>query len=341
MGEARGTGVAFVGVDKAVFCPSMDSFLGALKGVLAAHHVARSPEDLWGFSGLAFRTQVHRTLNPAGLFLRQWDETYPRIVRRLGFDCFSGLRDFYYTEDDLPQLQRGWMGNIERHLGDGLPAIAYGLHGPAFGIINGFDDVTENYRVSTFLDGQLDGPVNAQDLGSHHPPRIFVLIVTSRLEKHDPRAALLEVLRETAAHGTGAERDAKGQPVEVPADLALGGDAFDAWIQALAARNVAPHWGAAVTAGYHLEARALGAAFLRGTAKALLPKHAGALDEAAAHLEREAALLQGVARLFPAAEAHTLDDPQRRLDAAHALTAAKAEHAAALAKLAALVTETP
>lgn len=325
--------MAFVGVDKAVFGPSMDSFLGALQGVLAAHHVARSPEDLWGFSGLAFRTQVHRTLNPAGLFLRQWDETYPRIVRRLGFDCFSGLRDFYYTEDDLPQLQRGWMGNIERHLADGLPAIAYGLHGPAFGIINGFDDATEDYRVSTFLDGQHDAPVNAQDLGSLVPPRIFVLVVTSRLEEHDPRAAFLEVLRETAAHGAGAECDAEGQPVEIPGDLALGSGAFDAWIQALAARNVSPHWGAVVTAGYHLEARTLGAAFLRSTATGLFPEHAGALDEAAAHLEREAALLQGVARLFPAAQAEALEDPQRRIEAAHALTAAKAEHAAALALL--------
>lgn len=333
--------MAFVGVDKAVFSPSMDSFLGALRGVLAAHHVARSPEDLWGFSGLAFRTQVHRTLNPAGLFLRQWDETYPRIVQRMGFDCFSGLRDFYYTEDDLPQLQRGWMGNIERHLEDGLPAIAYGLHGPAFGIINGFDDATEDYRVSTFLDGQRDAPVNAQDLGSLIPPRIFVLIVTSRLEKHDSRAALQEVLRETAAHAAGRECDAKGEPVEIPGDLALAGDAFDAWIQALAARNVAPHWGAAVTAGYHLEARVLGAAFLRGTAKDLLPEHAGVLGEAAAHLERKAAILQGVAKLFPSAQAQALDDPQRRIDAAHGLTAAKAEHAAALAKLAALVTETP
>src|SRR5262245_45721199 len=107
----------------------MDSFLGAAKGAIAVLGEELSFEDLWGLSGLAFRTQVHRTLDPVGLLPRQWDATYSRIMRRLGYECLAGLRDYFYTDDDLRILQGGWMERIDRHLNKGLPAIAFGLHG--------------------------------------------------------------------------------------------------------------------------------------------------------------------------------------------------------------------
>ena len=82
----------------------MDSFLGAAMGVLHSYGETRSLEELWGLSGLAFRTQVHASLAPAGLFLHKWDQTYAGIMRRLGHDCIAGLRNHFYTEDDLGLL---------------------------------------------------------------------------------------------------------------------------------------------------------------------------------------------------------------------------------------------
>ncbi len=315
--------MALISVEGARFAPSMDSFLGAIKGVMKSRGFDLSFEDLWGFSGLAFRMQTHRTLAPVGLLPPKWDETYPAALRRIGWECTAGLRDFFYTDDDLRLLQGGWMGNIERHLEDGLPAISFGLHGPGFGIIYGLDDETELYQVSTFLDGVKDEPISVQDLGSKNPACIFVLIPQDKLNPHDPIEAAWAALASAYAHYTQQERDAKGDLIEVPGDLLRGSGAYQGWIQALASRQVDPHWGAAYTAGYYIEARTYGAAFLKDSARALLASNATALISAAVCFTEEAELLKEVANLFPAGDPSTLEDAERRIKAAHTLQQAQ------------------
>ena len=321
-------------VQGARFVPCMDSFLGAAKGVLAALGEERSFEDLWGFSSRAFRTQIHRTLAPAGLLPRQWDVTYGQVMNRLGFACVAGLRDSFYTQDDLSYLRGGWMRNIEKHLDQGLPAIAYGLHGPAFGMIRGFDDTTEDFMVSTFLDGRCDGPVNVRDLGSSDPPCIFVLIPTGPLHAYDRKAAAREAIGEALAQHLGQERDEQNQLIQVPADLAEGQGAFEAWGVALHEQKVRPHWGAALMAGYYLEARTHGAAFLRQLARNEFPALAEPLVRAAEHLERETAHLTRLAALFPLQDPTALHDAQRIGQALEALRASAQAHAAAMQTLA-------
>ncbi|MCW8132572.1 MAG: hypothetical protein KIS92_19645 [Planctomycetota bacterium] len=326
--------MAFIGVDGAHFHPCMDSFLGAARGVVACLGEELSDADLWGLSGMAFRTQVHRALAPAGLFPRQWDGTYGRVMQRLGYACIAGLRDHFYTQDDISYLRSGWMGNIERHLDLGLPAIAYGLHGPAFGIINGFDDETENFRVSTRFDGAKDAPVNVHELGLTDPPCVFVLISTGPSTDYDRAKAAREALGEALAHHFHQEKDEAGQEVAIPADLATGMDAFEAWGQALHDRKVAPPWSAALTAAYYLEARTHGAAFLRGTAAQLHPRHAETLAKAAQHFDAQAAELQQLAGLFPVRTPAALDDPARVAAAIGHLKKIAAAHEAAMMLLA-------
>jgi len=321
-------------VEGAHFQPCMDSFLGAALGVLNALGEDLSYEELWGLSGMAFRTQVHRELAPAGLFPRQWDETYGAVMQRLGYACSAGLRDHFYTQDDIHYLRRGWMGNLERHLGQGLPAIAYGLHGPAFGIISGFDDETENFRVSTLLDGVKDGPVHVNDLGLTNPPCVFVLIPTGPLHGYDRQAATRAAIAHGLLHHAQQERDEHGQSLAIPPDLATGMDAFEAWGRALNERTVKLSWAPALYAGYYLEARTHGAGFLRKVAQEYFPQHAKHLELAAESCMQQAAKLRELAALFPPQEPHALQDAQKIVAAIGHLQVIAQAHAAAMTALA-------
>jgi len=321
-------------VDNARFQPCMDSFLGAFSGMLAALGDPHDMDELWGLSALGFRTQVHRTLAPAGLFPRQWDETYARILRRAGYDCIAGLRDHFYTPKDLRELQFAWMDTVEKALGDGRPAIAYGLHGPAFGIIRGLDNDSEEYHVSTFMDGRKDEPINVQDVGSQSPPLIFVLIPTGILADYDPFAAAKEALKEAVDHHLGQEKDKNGELLRDPSDLATGTAAYNAWSTAVETALVQPHWGPAYYAGYYAEARSAAAQWLRRIATSVeWQAHSSTLAKAAAHLDNEVECFKKIPELFPFKQPDSIQDPQRRTEASACLRAARAEHIAGMETL--------
>ncbi|MCZ7645531.1 MAG: hypothetical protein M5U26_09645 [Planctomycetota bacterium] len=317
-------------LDDVRFEPSMDSFVGAAQGALRAMGEELPADAAWGLSGLAFGAQVHRTLAPEGLFPRAWDVTYTKVMERFGYGCIAGLRDFFYTEDDISLLRSGWMRNIRKHLDEGLPAIAFGLHGPAFGIVHGFDEDKEAYLVSTRFDGHKDEPVHVNDLGLVDPPRVFVLIPTGSLSKYDRAAAAREALREAPALLAG--KQAEDAP-PVPPDLAVGPDACEAWAAALEARRVTPPWGAAYTAAYYVEARTNAAAFLRRAAKAWLPQLAPGLEEAALDMDRQARGLEALAGLFPVREPEALENPGRIAEARKLLNGLRAEMAVSQRRL--------
>jgi len=328
--------VPLIEVD-ARFHPCMNSFLGALHGVLKAIDAQRDMDELWGLSGLAFRTQIHRSLDPVGLLPRQWDETCTQIFRRMGFDAMAGLRDFFYTAKDLRELQFVWMDACEKALEDGRPAIAYGLHGPAFGIIRGLDNDTEEYHVSTFMDGQNDAPINVQDVGSQNPPLIFFIVPTGSVADYDEHAAASESIKEGVRHHLGQESDSAGKPIEVPADLAAGPAAYNAWSTAVETAQVQPYWGTSYYAGYYAEARSAAATWLRRLAAAeQWAAHAAAFAKAAAHFDHEVECFSKIPPLFPFDAPDAIQDSARRTEASACLRAARAEHIAAMEALAAL-----
>jgi hypothetical protein len=316
------------------FQPCMDSFLGAACGLLRALDDEHPLEQLWGLSALGFRTQVHRTLAPVGLFAPKWDETYPRILRRMGHDCVAGLRDHFYTPKDLRELQFVWMDTLEKSLEDGRPAIAFGLHGPAFGLVRALDNDTEEYHVSTFMDGHKDDPINVQDVGSLNPPLIFVLIPSGYLPDYDVDEASLAALKEAIDHHLGQERDAQGKPLTVPPDLVSGPAAYNAWSSAIETGQVNPHWGPGYYAAYYAEARSAAAEWLRGLAqKESFASAAPFLLRAAKHLDNEVECFRKLPELFPLKAPESLQDPLRRTEASACLRAARAEHIAAMESL--------
>jgi hypothetical protein len=326
--------VPLIEVPDARFQPCMDSFLGAACGMLKALGDDQPLARLWGLSGLGFHTQTHRSLAPVGLLPPKWDETFPRILRRLGHDCVAGLRDHFHTPKDLRELQLVWMGLLEKSLEDGRPAIAFGLHGPAFGLIRGFDSDTEEYHVSTCMDGRQDGPVNAQEIGSMNPPLIFVLIPSGYLPDYDADEAARAALTEAVDHHLGRERDAQGQPLPVPADLVSGPAAYNAWSAAIETAQVQPHWGAAYYAGYYAEARSAAAEWLRELAeRPAFASFSAKLICAARHLDHEVESFRQLPPLFPLHNPETLHDPARRTQASACLRAARAEHIAGMEAL--------
>ena len=321
-------------IPNARFQPCMDSFLGAWAGVLQALDDERSMEDLWGLSGLGLRTQIHRTLLPAGLFGRQWDETCSAIAMRTGYACVAGLRDFFYTPDDLRQIRLAWMRNVEKALDDGRPAISFGMHGPAFGVIYGFDDQTENYAVSTFLDGQVDVPLNALDLGSENPPLIFVLIPSGPLADYDSNVAARSAIKGAIDQHLGQELDAKGARIETPADLIEGAPAYNAWATAIETGRVAQHWTLSYYAAYFAEARSAASVWIKNLAD--LPAWSAAkaqLNLAATHLNHEAECFSTLSTLFPMQKPESFQNAGLRADASACLRMARAEHIAAMEAL--------
>lgn len=321
-------------IPNARFQPCMDSFLGAWAGALQALDDERPMEDLWGLSGLGLRTQIHRALLPVGLLGRQWDETCSAIAMRTGYACVAGLRDFFYTPDDLRQIRLAWMRNVEKALDDGRPAISFGMHGPAFGLIYGFDDQTENYAVSTFLDGQVDAPLNALDLGSENPPLIFVLIPSGPLADYDPDAAARAAIQGAVDQHLGQELDAKGMRIETPVDLAEGAPAYNAWSTAIETGKVAQHWALSYYAAYYAEARSAATVWVKQLAE--LPAWAHSkkqLSLAATHLNHESECFTTLSALFPMQKPETLQNSGLRADASACLRLARAEHIAAMEAL--------
>ena len=313
----------------------MDSFLGSLAGVLKALGDERGMDDLWGLSGRGLSTQIHRTLEPVGLLGGEWDKTCAAVVRRLGHDCIAGLRDHFYTDKDLRELQFVWMRNVEKALNDGRPAICFGLHGPAFGIINGLDPDTEEYLVSTFMDGRNDAQINVQDVGSKNPPLIFVLIPTGPLSTYDADQAAREAIKEALDHHLGQARDAAGQLKPVPADMVVGIAAYNAWSTAVELGQVQPYWGLAYYAGYYSEGRSAAAFWLRTLAET--PSFAAAQEKlraSAEHLEHEVEALARLPVLFPMQRPELLQEQPRRTEASACLRLARAEHIAAMELLA-------
>lgn len=315
-------------VSNARFRPCMDSFLGAAHGLLAALDDEQDIEDLWGLSSLALRTQVHRTLDPLGLLPAQWDVTLARWLRNFGHDCSAGLRDHFYTDQDLRELQAGWMRNVEKALQDGRPALSFGLHGPAFGLINGFDPDAEEYRVSTFLDGRRDTPINVQDVGSIKPPLIFFLIPTGPVSGHSYVQSARDAIKEALDQHLGRS------PADTRDDIITGPAAYNAWSTAIETGIVHPHWGAGLYAAYFTEARSAAADWLRRLAAR--PEFESAqveLGVAVSHLEHETECLVRLAGLFPLNEPEALNDIVRRTEASACLRLARSEHIAAMEAL--------
>ena len=297
----------------------MDSFLGSVAGVLKALGDERGMEELWGLSARGFNTQINRTLEPAGLLGGHWDKTCARVLRRLGHDCIAGLRDSFYSDKDLRELQFVWMRNVEKALEDGRPAICFGLHGPQFGIINGLDADMEEYSVSTYLDGQNDAAINVQDVGSKHPPLIFVLIPTGPLPDYDPDAAAREAIKEALDHHLGkypADSDPAKPAEAVPADMVVGVAAYNAWSTAVELGRVRQYWSIAYCAGYYTEARSAAAFWLRTLAETpAFLEWQGALRTSAEHLEHEAEGLARIPALFPMNQPALLAEQPRRTEA--------------------------
>ena len=250
-------------------------------------------------------------------------------------DCIAGLRDHFYTDKDLRELQFVWMRNVEKAMQDGRPAICFGLHGPAFGIINGLDPDTEEFHVSTFMDGKNDAPINVQDVGSKNPPLIFVLIPTGPLSSYDPDLAAREALKEALDHHLGKARDEAGQLAPVPPDMVVGMAAYNAWSTAVELGQIQPFWGLAYYAGYYAEARSAAAFWLRTLAET--PSFAATqqpLHAAAEHFEHEAEALSRIPQLFPMQQPQSLQEQPRRTEASACLRLARGEHIAGMEVLA-------
>jgi hypothetical protein len=257
--------------------PQKASFVGALRAVLEARGDERSAAEIFGLTGFAFRLVVGPRIDLGGWAAFPWAQELPAAVQRLGYET----RHVFALERH--PLRAPLVARAVELIAEG-PAVAFGIHLPAFGVAAPLDGDPTRLRISGILDEQGGASVlPAEALGGGDVPILFVLAL-GRRHALDPEEALRDALEEALRLGRAPFVEAAG---------AAGLAAYDRWIAALDCGHVDPA-GHAESAQLVAEARREGAAFL---ASASLP--GASLAAAADHFARSSAALAELADRFP------------------------------------------
>ncbi|HJZ86677.1 MAG TPA: GNAT family N-acetyltransferase [Polyangia bacterium] len=264
--------------------PHHASFVGALRGLLAARGDDRPVTEVFGLTGFAFRLGISAQVELGGELDFPWSRDLPVAVGRLGYECTT-----IHAPPGHP-LRAVLAARAAALIAQAGPAIVWGIHLPAFGLAAADDDPA-HVRISGLLDDRGGAQrLPASALGGGEVPVLFVLTLGQR-HPIDAQVALA---------------DALGEALRLHS--ALG---YATWLCALESGKLDPA-GHAHAAQLAAEARDHAAAFL---AQARL--EGADLAPAADAYSRVAAALGELAERFPFPPARALDDGDLR--AAHEL----------------------
>jgi hypothetical protein len=269
------------------FVPHWASFIGALRGALAARCDDRSAEEIFGLTGFAFRLTVAPRVASGGWAAFPWAEELAAAVGGLGY-----ASELIYAREGDPRtgaLREQAVALLRRAR---APVIVFGVQLAEFGLAR-----TGANPETLVVSGTLDNAGGRQTLptaalGQGDVPILFALA----LGEHDllpPAVALASALEQAVR--LGHEPWVRGGD-------AAGLSAYDAWIHALETGHVDP-------TGHAHAAQLLGEA-RRHAAQFLASAHLPGADLAAAADEyaRVAAATAELGDRFPFPPAAPLDD---------------------------------
>ncbi len=224
------------------------SFLGVLAAA-AEHYAMDVPvSTLYGASGHAFLTNVHRDLCPSGPYV--WDHSRVfDLLRNIGLD----VTDIgFFTNDSGADEREALEARLQEHLDDGTVC----------GVVNLDHQLILGYEHGRFVLGQPwgDAPTTPPTLSSEtwveFGDDIHALFyAVTRCDPVDERTAAVDALRFAI--------DLYERPREyVEPDYGIGPEAYDNWIGAVLAGSGSGHgawWNAMVWA----ECKAEAASYLR------------------------------------------------------------------------------
>ena len=202
------------------------------------------------------------------------------------------------TTVDLPALKREARDAALASLQKGIPPLVWqpmsleqkaaGRGAYCWGLIVGYDEAQETYTIRhPFVSG--DYTVRYDAIGHSDGVEWFYVGIFEKLRDVDQRMLNLPALRNAVAFAEGTRFKSK---------WSQGFAAYELWRQAFGSEEVSPkhsHYHAAILRDRRMNA----AAYLRELLD-LFPEAAGPIGEAAAHYDREVAVLKSLHDLFEA-----------------------------------------
>jgi len=207
--------------------PDSTGFLFSFAKSLACA-VKRSPwpeyaEDIVATSGFAFRMWVSSDLCVSATSIWEFDRQ-KEWVENGGLTCEYVGR--YWGQDEIEEARRlEATANIKRSIDSGIPAIAWDIGVPEWGLITGYDDDARQFATLDITGRSGTMPFDL--LGKREIPILSVLTVTGTSGK--PREEILRGTKKLAVtHLTGGEwcENAKGLDA-YPALIAHVGERFN------------------------------------------------------------------------------------------------------------------
>ncbi|MCZ8519228.1 MULTISPECIES: hypothetical protein [Paenibacillus] len=285
--------------------------------------------EVMGYTSHAFRININpANVDVAGPTSFPWQRLFSEGLAQLGYRsaCAESAPLTPPTDDELEKA----LVLAQRSIDRGIPAIAWDLFIPEFGVLYGYDDEKREFQAR---DVQQDGTLPYTLLGRGRIGELFVLTIEEPLPLTlDRRAMLPGALNMIIRH---AKEDDNGEHACSHRNGLAG---YDAWIEALGSGNVSP-MGNAYNAAVVCDARFHAAAFLGGLADVWTgdsPLHGTVrrlAGEAERHYRRVHRALAGLLPLFPFPQGGTPNDPAVAAEAAGLLREAQSAEAQGVALL--------
>ncbi|MGF7030284.1 hypothetical protein J2T17_001189 [Paenibacillus mucilaginosus] len=275
--------------------------------------------EVMGYTSHAFRININpANVDVAGPTSFPWRRLLSEGMANLGFRtaCAESAPLTPPSDDELEKALVLTQRSIDR----GIPAMAWDLFIPEFGVLYGYDDEKKAFEAR---DVQQDGLLPYASLGRGRIGELFVLTLEDPLPLHLDRQAMLRgALEMIVRHARDNEEG------EHACTYRNGLAGYDAWIEAFRGGSVSP-MGNAYNAALVADARYHAAEFLQelqavwaGDRPVEQTVRRLALD-AERHYRRVHEALAGLLPLFPFPQGGSPDDPDTAAQAAALLGEAK------------------
>lgn len=177
------------------------SFMGALASALDYAGRPVDPAWLMGASAFAFRLWVNKVMCPSAMSVFDWSSLLPEAIEQAGYYCSYVSR--YWHEGEFERERRELAhSEIIRGIERGMPAIAWDVDIPEWGLVTGYDDATQTYATLSCQGRVSRMPYH--ELG-HREIKILSVAIPGEPNGRPRRDVILNSLRAAVRHADQQE----------------------------------------------------------------------------------------------------------------------------------------
>jgi hypothetical protein len=169
----------------------------------AVQHVQGSLDPAWlmGATGFAFRTFINEVLCPSAMSIFNWAKILPEAVEQSGYHCTYISRMWEEADRQEEGRQKAHAAILEA-IERGTPAIAWDVADCEWGLIIGYDDELQSYRVLDHRGKHCT--LNYEQLGQR-AIKILSVTIPGPANGRDRKQILHNALRTAVAHASQQE----------------------------------------------------------------------------------------------------------------------------------------